>query len=195
MLFTTGCKKNEVDPTVGFSAAVQKVAPQATIDALRKLGMTINEGTAPPNVTGIFIESPTVLFATFATDTKKKGDKFSDYTYKFYEPSADNSSIKVSYKIQGSSLATGLGSVVAGNGNKFTIFSELTTSSGEVVVNIISGEMTTSGIKNWQDSYVLKTEVEKTRIFEDGDGLASVTNSFRMAYDETKSSTAEKGTF
>ena len=193
IFFTAGCKKNEVDPTVGFSAAVQNVAPQATIDALRKLGMTINEGTAPPNVTGIFIESPTVLFATFTGDTKKKGDKFTDYTYKFYESSTDNSSVKVSFKSSAGGSATGLGSVVAGNGNKFTIFSELTTSSGDVVINIISGEITTSGVKNWQDSYVLKTEVEKTRIFEDGDGLASATNSFRMAFDETKASLAGKG--
>lgn len=175
------CKKKDVDPNVGFSAAVQKVLPQANIDALRKLGMAINEGTVPPNLTGIFLESPTLLLATYPTDTRKKGDKVVDYLYKFFEPSADNTSIKVSYKAGNGDTATGLGSVVAGNGNKFTIFSELTESSGEVYVNIISGELTSAGIKGWQDSYVRKTELEKNRVFEDGDGLAATRSSFRVA--------------
>ena len=185
MLFIASCgKKETVDPAVGFTAAVQKVAPQATIDALRKLGMTINEGTAPPNVTGIFLESPTILFATFTGDTKKVGDKLVDYTYKFFEPSSDNATIKVSYKAGNGDVANGLGSVVAGNGSKFTIFSELTNSSGLVYINIISGEMTSTGIKDWQDSYVLKTELEKNRIYKDGDGFSESKTSFRLATSE-----------
>ena len=185
VLFIASCgKKETVDPAVGFTAAVQKVAPQATIDALRKLGMTINEGTVPPNVTGIFLESPTILFATFTGDTKKVGDKLVDYTYKFFEPSSDNATIKVSYKAGNGDSASGLGSVVAGNGSKFTIFSELTNSSGLVYINIISGEMTSTGIKDWQDSYVLKTELEKNRIYKDGDGFSEIKTTFRLAASE-----------
>ncbi len=184
-IFAIGCgKKETVDPAIGFSATVQKVAPQATIDALRKLGMTINEGTAPPNVTGIFLESPTILLATFTDDTKKVGDEVADYTYKFYEPSADNTTIKVSYKTSVGDNATGLGSVVAGNGKKFTVFSELTTTTGEIYINIISGEMTSTGIKDWQDSFVKKTELEKNRIFKDGDGFSESKSSFRKAASE-----------
>ena len=185
VMFIASCgKKETVDPAVGFTAAVQKVASQATIDALRKLGMTINEGTVPPNVTGIFLESPTILFATYTGDTKKVGDKVTDYTYKFYEPSADNTTIKVSYKTSIGDNATGLGSVVAGNGSKFTIFSELTNTNGEIYINIISGEMTSTGIKNWQDSYVKKSELEKNRIYTDGDGFSELKTSFRLAASE-----------
>ncbi len=184
LIFAMACSKKDTtvapDPTVGFSAAVQKVAPQATIDALRKLGMTINEGTAPPNVTGIFLESPTILLATYPGDTKKVGDKVVDYTYKFFEPSADNTTIKVSYKSSAGD-ANGLGSVVAGNGKKFTIFSELISTSGLTYINIISGEMTSTGIKDWQDSYVLKTELEKNRVWKDGDGFSELKSSFRKA--------------
>jgi hypothetical protein len=197
VLFIASCgKKETVDPAVGFTAAVQKVAPQATIDALRKLGMTINEGTVPPNVTGIFLESPTILLATYTGDTKVVGDKVADYTYKFYEPSADNTTIKVSYKTSIGDNATGLGSVVSGNGSKFTIFSELTnTSSGEIYINIISGEITSTGIKNWQDSYVKKTELEKNRIWKDGDGFSELKTSFRLAASEVEQepNTGSKG--
>ena len=180
-LLGVSCKKKDVDPTVRFSAAVQKVLPQANIDALRKLGMVINEGTVPPNLTGIYLESPTLLLATYPTDTRKKGDKVVDYLYKFFEPTADNTTVKVSYKADNGDIATGPSSVVAGNGNKFTLFSELTEQSGIVYVNIISGELTSAGIKGWQDSYVKKTELEKNSIFEDGDGLAVTKSSFRMA--------------
>jgi hypothetical protein len=185
LVFAMACSKKEtVDPAVGFSANVQKVVPQATIDALRKLGMTINEGTVPPNVTGIFLESPTILFATYTDDTKKVGDKVTDYTYKFYEPSADNTTIKVSYKTSIGDNATGLGSVVAGNGSKFTIFSELTNTNGEIYINIISGEITSTGIKDWQDSFVRKSELEKNRIYKDGDGFSESKTSFRLATSE-----------
>ena len=177
---SVSCKKKDVDPNVGFSAAVQKVLPQANIDALRKLGMVINEGTVPPNLTGIFLESPTLLLATYPTDTQKKGDKVVDYLYKFFGPSADNTSIKVSYKAGNGDIATGLGSVVSGNGNKFIIFSELTEQSGVVYINVILGELTSIGIKGWQDSYVKKTELEKNSVFENGDGLASTRSSFRI---------------
>jgi hypothetical protein len=196
VMFIASCgKKETVDPAVGFTAAVQKVAPQATIDALRKLGMTINEGTVPPNVTGIFLESPTILFATYTGDTKKVGDKVTDYTYKFYEPSADNTTIKVSYKTNIGDNATGLGSVVAGNGSKFTIFSELTNTSGEIYINIISGEITSTGIKNWQDSYVKKSELEKNRIYTDGDGFSELKTTFRLAASEVEEepNTGSKG--
>jgi hypothetical protein len=195
VLFIASCgKKETVDPAVGFSAAVQKIAPQATIDALRKQGMTINEGTVPPNVTGIFLESPTILLATYTGDTKKVGDKVVDYTYKFFEPSADNTTIKVSYK-SSTGDATGLGSVVSGNGNKFTIFSELTSTLGNVYINIISGEITSTGIKDWQDSYVLKSELEKNRIWKDGDGFSELKTSFRLAASEVEQepNTGSKG--
>lgn len=190
----SSCKKKDVDPTVGFSVAVQKVAPQATIDALRKLGMTINEGTTPPNVAGIFLESPTILMATFASDTRKVGLKALDYTYKFYDPSTDNSTIKVSYKTSAGDNATGLGSVVSGNGSKFTIFSELTTNAGDVFINIISGEMTSTGIKDWQDSFVRKTELENISIWKDGDGFSESKTSFRFsATSEDKENLLLKG--
>ena len=166
--------------TTGFSNAVQKVAPQATIDALRAKGMTINEGTTPPKLEGIFLESPVQVMATFTGDTEYKvGDVINNYTYKFYEQTSDNGSVKVAYK-SGTDNATGLGSVVAGNGSKFTIFSELSTTAGNTVINIISGEITASGIKDWQDSYVNKSTLDKVRIFKDGDGLASATSTFRM---------------
>ena len=182
VLLIASCgKKETVDPNVGFTVAVQKVAPQTTIDALRKLGMTINEGTVPPNVTGIFLESPTIMFATYVGDTRSIGYKTVDYTYKFYEPSADNTTIKVSYKTNIGDNATGLGSVVSGNGNKFTVFSELTNTSGVVYINIISGEITSTGIKDWQDSYVRKSELEKNSIFKDGDGFSEIKTSFRLA--------------
>ena len=75
---------------------------------------------------------------------------------------------------------------MAGNGNKFTVFSELTTSGGQVYINIISGEMTSTGIKDWQDSFVLKTELEKNRIYKDGDGFSELKTTFRLAASEEK---------
>jgi hypothetical protein len=175
-LTNLGCKKSDLisDPTKGFSTQIQNIVSKSLIDSIRVKGMTINEGTVPPNVSGIFLESPTIVVATFAGDTDEKykvGSRINDYTYKFYEPSADNSIIKVAYK-SSTEIATGLGSFVSGNGNKFTIFSELKSNDGNTYINIISGELSATGIMNWQDTYVNKSTLTKIRIYKDGDGLA-----------------------
>ena len=44
--------------------------------------------------------------------------------------------------------------------------------------------MTSTGIKNWQDAYVNKAELEKNRIYSDGDGFSESKTTFRLATPE-----------
>jgi hypothetical protein len=202
LVFAIGCgKKETVDPTKGFSEQIQKIVPQSILDSLQKKGLVINQGTVPPSLEGIFLCSLNELVSNYgAGDSYKTGDLFADYKYKIYEQSTDKLTIKLDYKGIGTSdNGIGKGSFVSGNGNFFTIFSETSGTSGSLItykaLDIYSGEMTSTGIKNFQKGFVLtdKTNdpnntsliaVGKGRVFKDKDGLAEKANSFRKAISE-----------
>lgn len=191
-------KKETVDPTKGFSEQIQKIVPQPILDSLQKKGLVINQGTVPPNIEGIFLCSPDVLVSPYGPeDGYKVGKVISDYKYKIYEQSADKLTIKLDYKgVSVSDNGTGKGSFVSGNGNLFTIFSESTGTSGSLVtyktVDVYSGEITSTGIKNFQYGFVMTDKtgdannvsliaVGKGRVYKDGDGLAEKVSTYRKA--------------
>jgi len=76
----------------------------------------------------------------------------------------------------------GLGSFIVGNGNKFTLFykaegTHVGFSFSEIVV--ISGEITSSGVKNWHNALMSLTSDNpnsftkgQAALYKDGDGLA-----------------------
>ncbi len=195
------CKKKELDPTTGFSAQIQQIVPQSMLDTLKKKGMTINQGTVPPKIDGIFLNSPNVLVSPYGPgDSYKVGYEFAECKYKFYEQSADNQSIKYDFKyLLTSTSGTGAGSFVSGNGNFFTVFSEVSAQKGSLVtyktIEVISGELTSTGIKNFQSALILKSKtgddnntaliaVGLGRTFKDGDGLAEKMSSYRIGIEE-----------
>lgn len=192
-IFAMACSKKEtVDPNIGFSTQIKNIVPQTIIDDLKTRGMTINEGTVPPKIEGIFLSSPHTLEAPYGTDdTYSKGYVFSDLIMKFSNQK-DDGSVTIETKNAGTT-ANGLGGFISGNGNKFSIFAELKYVSGSVTatqIRVFSGEITSNGIKDFYTTLLIKEKndpsgdlipVGKSRILKDGDGLASTTSSFRIA--------------
>lgn len=193
--FLIGCQEKEVaiDPSTGLSDKIQGIVPQAILDDLKAKGLVINEGTQPPQLAGIFIASPYTLLSPYGTeDGWTKGKVISDYKFKLYDQSGDE--VKIDVK-QSSETATGLGSYVSGFGNKFTIFAQTKgVQSGiqNTQLLVISGELSNDGIIDFQYAFTFTAKtgdtsnsvlipVGKSRIWEDGDKLASKTSSFRMA--------------
>lgn len=194
-VFLIGCQKKEVatDPSKGLSDKIQRIVPQAILDDMKAKGLAINEGSQPPQLAGIFIASPYTLLSPYGTeDSWQTGRVISDYKYRFYDQAGDE--LKLDIK-QSSETATGLGSFVSGFGNKFTIFAETKgVQSGiqNTQLSVISGELSNDGIINFQFAFTFTDKtgdagnsvlipVGKSRIWEDGDKLASKTTSFRMA--------------
>ena len=202
LVFAMACsKKAQVDPAKGLSAQIQRIVPQSILDTLQKKGMVINQGTTPPKIEGIFLVSPNILVSPYGPkDTYKPGDEFAETKYKFYEQSADNQSVKFDYKyLLTAGSGTGVGSYVSGNGNFFTLFSETTGKQGSLVtyksIDVISGEITSTGIKNIQTAFIIKSKtgddsnvaiiaVGLGRILKDGDGVAEKVNSYRIGVSE-----------
>ncbi len=167
-ILVSGCKKNKVDPTTeGFSVEIQKIVPQSLVDDLRVKGMTINEGQQPPSVEGIYRADPFELLSPYAPeDSYEKGRIISPQLYKFTGQSADKSKVQIEYKSEGGTdSGAGVGSFVAGTGNKFTIFAQVEGRANSVDYTrlvVISGEINCQ--RNRQFSvYPLHYQKERSR--------------------------------
>lgn len=200
--FLDSCDKCECatpeNETTGFSNEIQNIVPQSIINDLRKNGMEIHEGKIPPNIAGAYLVSPLILTKPFDDSDYEIGKEFTSEKYKFYNFSKNNQALSVDYTtVTGTSYGTGLGAFVSGNGNYFTIFSELDGVSerdGKTIttkqIRTISGELTPNGIKNTQLSLTMKSKsgdpddkylikVGQSRIFKDGDALSEEISNFR----------------
>lgn len=182
------------DPTKGFSADIQHIISETIINDLRSRGMIINEGKVPPTIKGAFRVSPFQLLSPFGVDDPYAVDKvINDYVYTFYGQTTTNG-ISYDYTNSGSDQGTGKGAFVAGNGNRFTIFSEdagISRSIPYKTVAVMSGELTSVGIRDFQYAFVMKEKtgdpgnttlipVNAGRIWFDGDKLAALSSGGRL---------------
>ncbi|GAB3566967.1 hypothetical protein GCM10027578_16870 [Spirosoma luteolum] len=157
--------------------------------------MTINEGKLPPTLRGAFLVSPYELLSpTGPDDNYQKGAVIAAYKYQFYGQT-DAGDIQFDFTNNGSDTGKGQGAFIAGNGSLFTIFAEASAVSSGIAnktVVVISGEQTTTGIRNFQYAFVVKEKtgdpndnvligVDQGRIWIDGDKNSGPTTGFRLA--------------
>lgn len=194
VLALTGCKKSEEAP--GLSAKIQNIVPEAALNDMKAKGLTINEGNTPPNIEGIFETNPYILLAPYGPeDGYVKGRVIPNNRFRFSNQNADE--VQLELKQLGSSTNTGSGtaSFLAGTGNKFTLFGQIVGNSNNIptkTLTVISGEITPTGIKDFQYALLLTEKtgdtnnanlipVNKSRVWIDGDGLASKVGTFRLS--------------
>lgn len=185
------CKK-DVEPAGGLSPKIQNIVSKAALDDMKAKGLLIHEGTQPPNIEGIFESSPQRLLSPYGpADPFQKGRINSNYKFRFYQQQGDV--VQVDYRnASGSETGTGQGAFLAGSGNAFSLFLESSGTSGGTpykAVQVLTGEMTASGIRNFQfavtltqktgdESNVKLIPVHQARVWEDGDQLAQKVSTF-----------------
>ena len=176
----------------GISVKIQGVVSAELITKFSNLGLKINRGTTPPNIEGIFIDNPQTLQVPIeGADPYPVGMVDKDYKFKFYNQVNDD--VKMSYKdAMNADRGDGLGSLISGSGNAFTLYVQTTgTESGVFykAILIISGEITANGVKDFQFASILVDKTGDTdnkilqpkgtgRIWKDGNMLASKVATF-----------------
>lgn len=152
ILMLSSCEKEDNTPEVnedGLTRDVTDLVPQEILDEMENLGLPIYGGIAPPNIEGRFVASPFILLGSNRpSDTP--GYQFQDYYVTFKEQDDRELTIMMDYE-NGTETGNGLGSFIVGEGNRFSVFVEvISEQSGETasVVNVISGELTSTGIKD-----------------------------------------------
>jgi hypothetical protein len=193
----SGCEKYGPAPIPsGYSQDILNILPQATIDSLQNLGLRIHEGFDPPNMAGIYLVTPYTLTVQFSPeDPYPIGKVISDYKYRFYDLQEDSLTVKFDFKsLAGNDTGSGTGGFVSGEGNSFTIFSQVKSLSNGFNVTqvaIFTGELTPEGIKDFQYAFVLTSKdgdeanqsliPENTgRVYIDGDSLAERVSVYRL---------------
>lgn len=154
--------------------------------------ITIYEGNTPPQVEGVYLMSPKTLTFDY-TGQYDVGEKFADHYIKFTNQDYHNNTLdyvgEEVYDGRVLSKSEGPGAFISGTGDNFTVFFNVrgTTYFDDYNVDttealIISGTMTSTGIKDAEYSFVLisKSSDPKPhvidagdfRVFKDSDGLA-----------------------
>jgi len=153
ILMLSSCEKDDNTPEVnedGLTRDVTDLVPQEILDEMEDLGLPIYGGIDPPNIEGRFVASPFILLAS-NRQSDIPGDQFQDYYVTFKEQDDRELTIMMDYE-NGSEMGNGLGSFIVGDGNRFSVFVEvISENNGETasVVNVISGEISETGIKDF----------------------------------------------
>jgi len=135
----------------GLTKDIRDLIPLEIFQEIDFLRMPIYGGNTPPDITGKFLSSPSVLVASNYDDTYAPGYKFQDMTITYYEQNFRRLTVQVQ-QIQGNNVGNGMRGHIVGKGNNFTVF---------VVVDVLdehgchhktayihSGTMSAEGIRN-----------------------------------------------
>ena len=166
----------------GLTDDIHKIVPSDILDAFKGLGIEINGGKNPPNIEGTYLSSPHVLVRSNFSDNIQPGRQFPNRQITFSKQDNVNLTVVYDYiSIGGIETGSGLGSYITGNGNKFSVFTETSGTIGGQqykTVQLISGEITPSGIRNYNYAGIVTEEAPLSlkrgqgRLFYDSDGLA-----------------------
>lgn len=185
LLLLASCSKKKSDDGSGLSQSIQNFVPQSVIDSMRVWGLAINEGSTPPDITGIYNVSP-VLCTYDNSGGNRANTYFDNYRFRFHDQDNTNLTIAIDYKdLRGGDTASGVGSFIAGSGNNFTVFVDQKGISYGISyesIGFYSGIKTSSGIQNFQFAIYWKQKgpdpsnqlvpVGTSRIFKDADDFS-----------------------
>ena len=122
-------------------------------------GMTINEGTNPPNIQGIFATGILqMIYTSLEKDSYSIGEEIESYRFKFYDQVGTK--VKTDYVNEAfvnEEQATGRGTIISGSGNKFTAYLDMNIIDSGIKtrdVSVLSGEITPNGIKDFQYGFL-----------------------------------------
>jgi len=167
-------------PDDGLPPEIHDIIPPEIFEKFEELGIEINAGHNPPNIEGKFKVSPYVLVKSNFKDNYKPGYTFADMLITFSNQNSTNQTVICDY-INGNEEGNGLGALISGNGNKFSVFVKTNGTIGGYpysVVYIYSGEITPTGIKNFYIAGIVTKEapssikVGQGRLIYDKDGFS-----------------------
>jgi hypothetical protein len=197
LIILQACKKSSGGNSSNLPAPVNTIISQAIIDSMKNWGMTINEGTTPPALNGIYLMSPNICLFDNSRGNQA-GQSFDDYKYKFSNQNNSDFTIRLDYKdvggINSDSGSDVTATYIAGNGNAFTVFARVTGVSYGTIsytrIDMYSGVIASGGIQNFQTAFYMKTKSNDpsglivdpgdSRIFYDSDNQSESVTTYSL---------------
>lgn len=191
MIGITACS-NFFGPDSAYKSAEatrKTMISDAQLSTLKNMGMPINDGDNPPDVSGYFEANDMDCIK----DSDGYESSYQDFDYYFYFHNLVNNNLRIDYKNKyGSDKGSGQGALIFGEGNSFTIYmqtqgSNSTYNISYTTVDVYSGTLTSSGITNFHQSFIMTSKtgdtnnylmpVNAARVYKEGDGLVAKLNS------------------
>jgi len=166
----------------GLTKEIRNIVTDEYLAKFKAIGLEINGGNKPPNIEGKYLSSPNICIKSSFPSDFYIGLQTIDAEITFSEQ--DNAKLTVLTYFDQSGLQTGkgTGSFITGSGNKFTVFVKTIGTLFELpieTIDIYSGELSSSGIKNYHNAQMVTkgniyTNIPEgeVRLFKDNDGLA-----------------------
>lgn len=167
----------------GSLTSVEDFLSPKSVEAMKQLGFVINTGDTPPNIEGVYlVENPTLENTTVVPDYFI-GKEFSDIKMTF----KNQDDLQIDYEsVQSIQNSVGNGSLISGDGDKFSIYLKLKSQIGDAepadTALAISGTYTNDGIRdlvyitlmldNKGNPGGVYIENNKGRLLEDKDGFS-----------------------
>jgi hypothetical protein len=134
--------------------ALTTTIPREYLEYFLRLGIEINNGRNPPDIEGTYLAATLRLVNNTSAQGKNIAEQWDMYVT-FSGQNDTRLTIDANYTMQTEEepMSSGGASVITGEGNKFTVFMEGTrVESGYTAetVEVYSGEITGTGIKNFQ---------------------------------------------
>lgn len=194
LIFATSCKKDEEpEPQQvlveenGLTKDINELVPADVLAQMEELGMPINRGGSPPDISGVFRAASFILKES-NIESDFIGFKYPDFRVQFSNYNRFALRINVDY-INGFEQGSGLGGFIVGEGNDFSVFAEIISereSQKASFAYVISGTMSDNGIEDMHvanfilddngDPDEIWIEVGEGRVLYDSDGLSEPEN-------------------
>lgn len=174
-------------PESGLTEDVDEFIPDSILNIITdELDIPINEGLNPPSIEGAFLVSPNVMLSTnIPNDGFDIGHTFDDAIITFSNQNLQDLTVQVS-EVQGGGSGDGEGSYIVGEGNKFSVFTELNVysenSGNRTLARVYSGEISQNGIIDFHCAILMLDdngdpnnnliEIGEGRGFMDSDGFS-----------------------
>jgi len=169
----------------GLTKEIRNIVTDAYLAKFKAIGIEINGGNKPPNIEGKYLSTPHICIKSSVPGDSWVGLKMVDAEIIFSEQNNAKLTILTSfneYSETGGQTGQGTGSFITGSGNKFTVFAKMTGALNGLpieTIDIYSGEITSSGIKNFHSAQMMtkgniytNLPEGEVRLFHDSDGLA-----------------------
>ncbi|MFN8282787.1 MAG: hypothetical protein U0U67_06200 [Chitinophagales bacterium] len=192
----SACKKEDAKKVQ--QQRIDQVISQQYIDTLKHLGITINDGTAPPNVEGIYQIAPAVIKASNIA-AAEVGTSYGAMKIKLFSQSSSDFSIQLYGKnflgINDTSVIT----AISGSGNNFTIYGKVKAyniggTNSAIFALIISAQKEGTSFKNLEFGLInidntngggFFIQQGKARLFYDSDLTSEAVTVFKQAAQNT----------
>ncbi|GAB3223981.1 hypothetical protein J0A67_09950 [Algoriphagus aestuariicola] len=152
ILFSSCQKDEEPNQFTGSQEEIEEFLTPELTEIMTDLGLEINTGNTPPNIEGNYLAEAVLMSSSVAGDVP--GKRFLDAVMKFENQNNKDLSVTFSYA-QTIESGTGIGALIAGSQDSFSAILKVegthgTGSATAQLVMVISGKMTSEGIRDFQ---------------------------------------------